>query len=89
MKKYGRAGPVAVSYTATMTPTLDAAIARLATLPADEQERLGRWLLDELEDEERWAQKFGASHDVLTKLVVEARQDRRAGRTTDLDPEEL
>ena len=72
-----------------MTPTLDTAIAKLATLPADEQDRVARWLLDELGDEERWARKFGASHDLLTKLAAEARQDRQTGRTTDLDPEEL
>jgi arginine utilization protein RocB len=72
-----------------MTRTLDVAIARLATLSADEQDRVGRWLLDELSDEERWARKFGASQDVLTKLAAKARQDRQAGRTTDLDPEEL
>ena len=35
-----------------MTRTLDAAIARLATLSPDEQDRVGHWLLDELRDEE-------------------------------------
>ena len=33
-----------------MTQTLDAAIAKLATLPPDEQDRVARWLLDELRD---------------------------------------
>jgi len=72
-----------------MTRTLDAAVAKLATLPDDEQDRVGRWILDELGDEERWARKFSSSHDLLTKLADEARQDRQANRTTDLDPEDL
>lgn len=70
-----------------MTRTLDAAIAKLATLPADEQERLGRWLLDELGDEEHWGHQFGASQDALSKLAAEAREDRAGGRTTELNLE--
>ena len=35
-----------------MTRTLDAAIAKLAALPPDEQDRVGRWLLHELGDDE-------------------------------------
>lgn len=72
-----------------MTQTLDAAIAKLATLPPDEQDRVGRWLLEELRDEERWAQQFGGSQDDLARLAAEARADRAAGRATDLDPEKL
>lgn len=72
-----------------MTRTLDAAIAKLATLPPEEPERVGRWLLDELRDEERWTHQFGTSQDGLGKLAAEARADRAAGRTTDIDPEKL
>jgi len=72
-----------------MTRTLDAAIAKLATLPPDEQDRVGQWLLDELADDERWMQKFGASQDVLSKLAAEARAVRAAGRATDVDPDSL
>ena len=72
-----------------MTQTLDAAIAKLATLPPEEQDRVGRWLLDELRDEERWAQQFRTSQDALGKLAVEARAARTASSATDLDPEKL
>jgi len=72
-----------------MTRTLDAAIAKLATLPPDEQDRVARWLLDELRDEEHWTRQFGASQDALSKLADEARADLAAGRTTALDPDEL
>ena len=43
-----------VRYTSFMTQTLDAAIAKLATLPPDEQDRVAQWLLDELRDDEHW-----------------------------------
>jgi hypothetical protein len=72
-----------------MTQTLDAAIAKLAALPPEEQDRVGRWLLDELRDEERWGQQLGTSQDALGKLAAEARAERNAGRATDLDPEKL
>ncbi len=72
-----------------MTRTLDAAIAKLATLPPEEQDRVATWLLDELRDEEHWTRQFGASQDVLSKLAAEARADYAAGRTTALDPEKL
>jgi len=72
-----------------MTQTLDAAIAKLASLPPEEQDRVGRWLLEELRDEERWAQQFGTSQQPLAKLAAEARQELAAGRATALDPEKL
>jgi len=72
-----------------MTNTLDAAIAKLAELPPEEQDRVGRWLLDELADDEQWTRAFDASQDTLSKLVADARADRAAGRTTDVDPDSL
>ena len=81
--------PVPSGYTSFMTRTLDAAIAKLATLPPEEQDRVGLWLLDELRDDEHWAHQFRASQDALSKLAAEARADLAAGRTAALDPEQL
>ena len=67
-----------------MTHALDSAIAKLATLPPEEQDRVARWLLDELRDEELWARQFGNSQDALSKLAAEARADHAAGHTTEL-----
>ena len=78
-----------VRYTAVVTRTLDAAIAKLATLPPEEQDRVGRWLLEELADEEQWRRTFEASQDTLSKLAAEGRADRAAGRTVDVDPDSL
>ena len=76
-------------YTSPMTRTLDAVIAKLETLPPEEQDRFAHWLLDELRDEEHWTRQFGASQDALSKLAAEARADHAAGRTSALDPEKL
>ena len=72
-----------------MTRALDVAIAKLSTLPADEQDRIAEWLLDELRDEEHWARQFSASQDTLGTLAAEARAERAAGRATELDPDKL
>ena len=72
-----------------MTRALDAVLAKLASLPADEQDRIARWLLDELRDDEDWARRFAGSQDALSKLAAEARADRAAGRVTELDPDNL
>jgi hypothetical protein len=72
-----------------MTRTLDAAIAKLATLPPEEQDRLGQWLLDELQDDDQWAHQFARSQDALGKLTSEVRAERSKGTATDLDPEDL
>ena len=72
-----------------MTRSLDAAIAKLEALPPEEQDRVARWLLDELRDDEQWTRQFETSQNPLTKLAAEARADRAAGKTTDLDPEKL
>ena len=72
-----------------MSRALDAAIAKLATLPADEQDRIARWLLDELHDEEHWERQFSASQDSLSRLAAEAQAERTAGRATELDPSKL
>jgi len=64
-------------------------MAKLATLPADEQDRIAQWLLEELRDEEHWTRQFAASQGALSKLAAEARAERAAGRATELDPDKL
>ena len=74
---------------ARVTPTLDAAIARLASLPPEEQDRVARWPLEELRDDGQWDRQFARSQDVLGKLAKEAREEFARGTTTELDPEKL
>ena len=72
-----------------MTRALEAALAKLAALPADEQDRIAQWLLEELRDDQHWARQFAGSQEALSKLAAEARTDRAADRATELDPDEL
>ncbi len=72
-----------------MTSTLDTAIAKLAALPPQEQDRVGKWILEELRDEGTWAEQFNPSHDALGQLAAEARAEGPAGRVSDLDPDTL
>ncbi len=51
---------------------LDAVVAKLAALPAQEQDRIAQWLLQELPDEELWDQRFAESQDALARLAAEA-----------------
>ena len=78
-----------VRYTRCMTRALDVAVAKLETLPPEDQDRMARWLLDELRDEENWAQRFGASQAALSTLAAEARADRKGGNATELNPDTL
>jgi hypothetical protein len=68
---------------------LDMAVARLAALPPEEQDRIAHWLLRELPDEEFSDRRFSETQDALSKLAVETRRERAAGNTTGLEPDKL
>ncbi len=72
-----------------MTQALETAMAKLVTLPPEEQDRVARWILDELEDEGQWARQFSGSQSALQELAAEARSDSTQGRATELDPDKL
>ena len=72
-----------------MTRSLDTAIARIAALPPDKQDRIAPLLLEELNDDDCWAEQFANSQDSLIKLADEARNEREAGRAAQLDPDKL
>jgi hypothetical protein len=72
-----------------MTELLESAIARLKTLPPDEQDAIAAIILEELEDEIRWDEAFAGSQDILAKLAGEAMAEYHAGKTQELNPEIL
>jgi len=72
-----------------MTNLLEEAIARLKTLPPNEQDAIAAIILEELEDEKRWDTAFAKSQNVLAKLASEAMAEYRVGKTQELDPETL
>ncbi len=72
-----------------MTELLERAIAKLQTLPENEQNEIASIILDELEDERRWDELFSRSPGILAKLAASAMAEYRAGKTQELDPEML
>lgn len=68
-----------------MTQALASAIAEAAKLPPTEQDALASILLDEIASEQRWAQSFAKSDDVLESLAFEALAEFRSGNTKPLD----
>ena len=61
-----------------MTELLERAIARLKTLPVDEQDAIASMILEELEDDLRWDEVFSRSPDTLAKLAALAMAEYRA-----------
>ena len=72
-----------------MTELLEKAIEELSRLSADQQNSMAQWILEELEDEQRWDTAFSTSLLKLEQLARKALDDHRAGRTRDLKPDEL
>jgi hypothetical protein len=72
-----------------MTQLLEKAFAEAAKLSPEEQDAFARWMLEELEDEQRWQKSFNEAGDVLDRLAEEAIADYRAGKTEALEPDNL
>ena len=74
-----------------MTELLQQAFDRASELPREEQDRVARFLLAELESERRWEELFSCpeSEELLGRMADEALADHRAGLTTPLDLEAL
>lgn len=72
-----------------MTDLLKKAFDEASRLPADEQDRFGAWMLEELRSEERWDELFVRSPELLEKLAAEAIAEDDAGLTKPLDPDNL
>lgn len=72
-----------------MTELLEQAIAKLKTLPVDEQDAIASMILEELEDERHWDEAFTRSPDILARLAADAMAEYHAGKTQELDPQTL
>jgi hypothetical protein len=68
-----------------VTRLLDDALARIARLPAPEQDALAAILLEELASEQRWAEAFMSSQSQLAALGAEAHAEHTANQTEPLD----
>lgn len=68
-----------------MSELLKKAFEKASHLPAEEQDRFGAWLLEELNSEERWDELFTRSPGLLEKLAAEASSEDDAVLTEPLD----
>jgi len=64
-----------------MTDLLEKALNEVAKLPPTEQDAVAAILLEELASEQRWAESFAKSQDLLENLAEEALAEYRAGLT--------
>lgn len=74
---------------ANMTHVLESALAEVAKLPPEEQDKIGEWILAELADERSWNEQFQMSQDILGDLANEALEEDARGETTELDSRKL
>jgi hypothetical protein len=72
-----------------MTRLMEKAVEALRSLPEEQQDAVAGFVLSEIEADHRWAATSLQHADKLRKLADEAREDFRAGRTSELDPEKL
>ena len=69
-----------------MNKVLERAIAELARLPEAEQEAYGLQLLEELESERGWDERFVKSQDMLGEMARLAREEAARGDVLPFDP---
>ena len=65
-----------------MAELLEKAFSEVARLPEEQQEAFVQWILDELQDEQRWDRAFAGSLDQLEEFGAQALAERHS-RTTD------
>jgi hypothetical protein len=69
-----------------MTESLQRVIAEIEKLPTDTQDAIANRLLDELEDEKAWSDRFESTTDQQwDNLAAMVRQEISAGDTISLD----
>lgn len=74
-----------------MNQLLQQAFERASALPADDQEKFARFMLDQLTSESRWEELFKRpeSQNLLDRLADEALGNHRAGQTQPMNPDDL
>ena len=68
-----------------MTKLLEKAIAKVSSLPQDEEDAIASQILVELEDEAAWGARFASQKGKLRRLADEALAEHRRGETRPLD----
>jgi hypothetical protein len=68
-----------------MTQLLERALEQARQLPDSEQDFIARMILDEIEDERGWDERFRDSQDELALMAQRVRAEIDAGLTEELD----
>jgi len=72
-----------------MTKLLERAISEAKKLPSKDQDALASILLEEMEDDAAWEQKFASSQNQLSRLADKVRADIQKGRVIEMGIDEL
>jgi hypothetical protein len=72
-----------------MNALLEKAFAAVAQLPESAQESIASLILDEIEAERGWDDRFANSQDQLGELVRRARDEAARGEVLPYDPSDL
>jgi len=72
-----------------MIQLMEKVLTEISKLPADEQESLAAWILEELASNRRWDEAFANSQNLLDQMADEALSEHRADKTLPLDPDTL
>ncbi len=72
-----------------MTQLLQQAMAKIQELPIPDQDAIASLILEELADDQRWAESFSRSQNRLAEMAIKVREDIRAGRVRSLGIDEL
>lgn len=72
-----------------MSPIIDTAIDRLRQMPDDRQEMLARFMLHEIEEDEKWLRTTAENVDKLRSLAEEVSSSDDRGECETLDPDQL
>ena len=72
-----------------MTKLLEQAFTQASKFSEVEQNLLAKWILAEIDSEQRWNKAFARSEDLLSQLADEALAEHKAGKTKRLDENSL
>lgn len=78
-----------LAYSVFMTKLLKKAIDSVRDLSPTEQDAIAQIMLDEIESERLWDQRFSQGHDGLNQLADKAWAEHEAGKSHPLDPDKL
>ena len=72
-----------------MTKLLENVLTRVRALPDDKQDTLAQIILEELDDDQLWDEKFRYSQDALSRIAAKVREDVAEGRVKKMGWDEL